>query len=739
MSKTILKSALGSPWALFLLLLASLYSAWSIAMIFSVNQRQQVVSNELKLIAQLNKLDQAMSELETWVRQNQQGTTDGSFEARWRQLSSNYRAQVDAFDWNHQSVHDIRASLMRLDSVITRMDRIRAPSPGSALGQAETKKLEAQFLRETNRALEEVDGTIQTARRHLTNHSLDLAANWGSLKVLAATSIIWAIFICGLLLTLKQVTERKRAEQALAAEKERLAVTLHSIGDGVITTDTEGKIVLVNKAAETLTGWAEQEALGNSLSEVYHVINEKTGRRCENAVERVLKTGRSVGLANHTILVAKDSTERIIADSGAPIHDKDGHTLGVVLVFRDITERRKLEQELLKTQKLESIGLLAGGIAHDFNNILAIILGNVSLAQVYVHPESEMFDILSEAEKACQRARELTQQLLTFSKGGVLMMEPTSITALIKDSVGFALRGSNVRCESSLPDDLWAVEVDEGQISRVIQNLMINAKQAMPGGGVIHVRAENVTVRAEQGLPLKDGNYVKIAVEDQGVGIPKEHLPKIFDPYFTTKQEGSGLGLATTYSIIKKHGGHIRVESTLGKGSTFTVYLPASEEEIALEKKTELKNLFGEGKILLMDDEEGIRKGVGRMLEQLGYKVHFAQDGVEAVKHYNRAKECGYPFDGVILDLTIPGGMGGKEAIKKLIEVDPHVRAIASSGYSNDAIMANFRQYGFRGFISKPYKIQELSQTLDQLIGEKNYLAMAGEIRVPSPTMPCRV
>ena len=519
---------------------------------------------------------------------------------------------------------------------------------------------------------------------------------------------------------ISDITERKQAEEALAEEKERLATTLRSIGDGVIVTDIEGKTVLINKVAEILTGWIEEEVIDKPLGEVFHIINEDTRERCENPAEKILETGGIVGLANRTVLIARDGTERIIADSGAPIRGRNSKTIGVVVVFRDITEKRRMEQELSRIEKLESIGTLAGGIAHDFNNVLTVILGNISLAMMYLETgraADKIIERLTEAERASMLAKDLTQQLLTFSRGGAPIKKIAFIAELLKDSVIFALRGSNVRCEFSMPDDLWPAEIDEGQINQVINNLIINADQAMASGGIVKVRAENMTVKAEHGLPVKDGEYVKISIEDRGIGIPEDDLPKIFDPYFTTKQKGSGLGLSTSYSIIKNHDGHITAESQVGVGTTFHIYLPASPEEIlVVEKKVEGKPIMGEGRILVMDDEKHVRDLAAEMLSSIGYKVTTAIDGTEAIEMYKEAMESGNPFDAVIIDLTIPGGMGGKETIQKLIEVDPQVKAIVSSGYSNDPILANFGEYGFKGVVAKPYKTSELSAVLHRVI-----------------------
>jgi len=386
----------------------------------------------------------------------------------------------------------------------------------------------------------------------------------------------------------------------------------------------------------------------------------------------------------------------------------------------DITERRKTEEEVIKADRLESLGTLAGGIAHDFNNILTAILGNISLAKMYATPGDKIYERLTEAEKASFRARDLTQQLLTFAKGGDPILSVMPIAKLLRESVSFALSGSNVKCEYSIPDNALLVEIDESQIRHVIHDIVLNADQAMPDGGILRVSVENVIVGTEFGNILKPGRYLKISIEDQGIGIPEENLPKIFDPYFTTKQKRTGLGLTIAYSIVRKHGGHIVVDSKLGVGTIFYIYLPASKiQNIELEHPENEEIESDRGKILVMDDDESIREVTFENLTELGYEVSMAVDGEEAIRLYKAAQDSGSPFEAVILDLTIHGGMGGKDAIKGLIKIDPKVNAIVSSGYSNDPVMARYEEFGFKGFIAKPYKIKDLNELLRKILSKR--------------------
>jgi PAS domain S-box-containing protein len=517
----------------------------------------------------------------------------------------------------------------------------------------------------------------------------------------------------------QEVAERTHAENMLAAEKERLAVTLRSIGDGVITADTKGRVLMLNKVAEELTGQKHEQAFLRPLAEVFPVVDDKN----RTPITPQELTGyRDNALPVRTIrgfLSAGGQPERLVELSAAGITDHENKTIGIVIVFRDMTERQKLEQELVRTQNLESLGLLAGGIAHDFNNILTAIFGNVMLAKLREDRTSESYERLLEAEQSIVRAKELTHQLLTFSKGGSPIKETADISSLVVDSTKFMLRGSRSRCEYSISPAVWPVEVDAGQISQVINNIVINADHAMPEGGMIRVSLENTSIEHDTQPPLEPGRYVRITIADDGMGIPKENLGRIFDPYFTTKTKGSGLGLSTARSIVRKHNGHITVESEPGAGTTVRVYLPASEKNIVPQGGQDPPGLLhGAGRILIMDDEEAIREITQALLEHLGYLADVAKDGEEAIALYRQALTRGDPYSLVIMDLTIPGGMGGREAVGQLYVIDPGVRAIVSSGYSNDPVMADFHSYGFKGILSKPYSVAEMSRVIHQVLND---------------------
>jgi len=508
---------------------------------------------------------------------------------------------------------------------------------------------------------------------------------------------------------ISQILRSRKLAKQIRDSEEQYRLLVENVNDAIVISQHD-KFIFFNKQFAKMLGYAYDELFMKDYTEVF---TEKTVKILMER-QRKRNLGEYVPSRYETVFKKKDGTT-IDVEANVTIIDHRGGK-ATFAVIRDITERKQIEKEIRRNQNLESIGVLAGGIAHDFNNILTIILGNITLSKMYANPEDKVYQRLVEAEKGAMRAKDLTQQLLTFSKGGAPVKETASIAEFIQESAAFVLSGSNVKCKFFIPDDLWAVEIDKGQMNQVFNNLVMNADQAMPEGGIIEIKAENITITSADLLPLKKGKYIKIIFEDHGIGISAHHLDKIFDPYFTTKAKGSGLGLTSAYSIIKNHGGLITVESELDVGTTFYIYLPASEKTAVKKENETGKTLFGKGKILIMDDEEFIRKVAGEMLKSLGYSVEFAIDGSEAIELYKKALKSAEPFAAVIMDLTIPGGMGGKEAIRELLKIDPEVKAIVSSGYSNDPIMSDCKKYGFVDFIAKPYKISELGKMLKEII-----------------------
>ncbi|WP_371805394.1 transporter substrate-binding domain-containing protein [Candidatus Lokiarchaeum ossiferum] len=378
---------------------------------------------------------------------------------------------------------------------------------------------------------------------------------------------------------------------------------------------------------------------------------------------------------------------------------------------------KKTNRLLMRQDKIESIGVLAGGIAHDFNNFLTSILGNISLAKLEIGEENkDLFEILQEAENASINAKDLTQQLLTFSKGGKPIKKVINIAPIIQHSSVFALHGTDISLSLDIAEDIWPASVDEGQITQVINNIVINAKQAMEKGGKIKITAQNKEepVISQTLSPKK--KYIEIKIQDQGIGIPEKNIPKIFDPYFTTKPTGNGLGLSICYNIIKNHNGEILVQSAQMKGTTFTIYLPASDKPIENLKNTEGKLIQGCGKVIVMDDQRGIRTLLKLMLTKLGFEVETSIDGEDAIQRFEQSKleSSGLPI--LILDITIPGGMGGIETLKILKKTNPKIKAIISSGYSNIAVMSDYKKYGFLGVLPKPFSLMELSNLLKEIL-----------------------
>jgi PAS domain S-box-containing protein len=514
------------------------------------------------------------------------------------------------------------------------------------------------------------------------------------------------------------ITERKTIEEALRVREEQLARSQELAHLGSWELD-----LVTNRLT-----WSDE------IFRIFEIDPKKFGASYEaflNAIHpddrELINKAYTTSVEEHNRysivhrLLMSDGRVKYVHEIGETFYDHEGKPLRSVGTVQDITDRKKLEDDLLKAQKLESLGVLAGGIAHDFNNIITGILGNVSLAKTRVDPKDWLFSRLNEAEKASIRAAGLAKQLLTFAKGGIQVKEPVSLQEMLENIVHFALTGSNVRSHISIQKGLWAVLADEGQIGQVIHNLVINAQQAMPEGGTIEVKARNLAIGENQmnKQALKGASYVEITVKDAGVGIPNEILSKIFDPFFTTKKNGSGLGLAISHSIIQKHDGFITVESIAGTGTIFHIYLPGIPDAVIPQKTAGRTIQRGSGRILLVDDEESVLNVAGEILQYLGYTADLAPNGELAIQKFKDSIGSNQPFDVVITDLTMPGEMGGKEILKKLREIDPQVKVIASSGYSSKSASADFKTSGFSGFIQKPYQTIEMSEILHR-VNNKN-------------------
>ncbi|MFH2066866.1 MAG: ATP-binding protein [Pseudomonadota bacterium] len=523
---------------------------------------------------------------------------------------------------------------------------------------------------------------------------------------------------------LEEIVQARTAELAKSREEyrrlylesvrtsERYRTLLDSSADPIVVYDNRGLPVYLNQAFANVFGWKFDEVNGRSID----FVPQSSAKDADELQTLVMKGSKISNF--ETKRLTKDNRIRDVSISAAAHFDEQGDFAGSIFHIRDITNRKKMEEELLKIRKLESVGMLAGGLAHDFNNILSGILMNAQMAGLTAIEGKDTTRFLKSIESATERAAKLTQQLLTFARGGVPVKKATPIEEFIREAVEFVLQGSKVKCEYNIGKDLPVVEIDEGQMNQVIYNLIANAQQAMPNGGIIRIDLEHISLdegdenRFLQTFPGKE--FIRISIQDTGIGIAEDNMSKIFDPYFTTKEKGSGLGLAITYSIINKHNGYLAVESKEGAGSIFTIYLPSLRTisaDIGFEPKQENLPMKG-GFILVMDDEETIRELLHEMLNHMGYRADLAKDGVEAIDLYVKAEKAGNPYDVVIMDLTIPGGMGGKEAIEALRKLAPNVKAIVSSGYSNDPVMAEYQKYGFNGVLKKPYQMGELKNLL---------------------------
>ncbi len=518
----------------------------------------------------------------------------------------------------------------------------------------------------------------------------------------------------------KEIVEHRHAEEALRESEVHYRLLAEEASDVIWQLDSDYRFTYISPADERLRGFKADEVIGRH---VFEFLNEegitelqKMARIRLEAEQRGKMLGTQTFEAQHQ---CKDGRWIWVEISYTSKRDAYGAVTGFHGISREITERKERDKELLKIEKLESLGALAGGIAHDFNNILTGIMGNISFAQMFLDPAHKSHRPLVEAEKASVRAGELAHQLLTFARGGEPVKKLFSLQHLINESISLFLRGSNVKGIIEIPDSIHAVEADEGQMNQAFHNIIINAAQSMPEGGTLTVTAQNEMLYNANTMNLPGGSYVRLSFADQGSGISDAHLKKIFDPYFTTKADGNGLGLASVHSIVSRHGGHIGVNSVTGKGTTFTIHLPSIGKTYSKHQTSSVTPTTGAhsgGAILLMDDEEMIRDMTAEMLEYLGYQITTCDNGATAITEYSAAMKSGSPFAAVIMDLTIPGGMGGKEAAQQILVIDPKACLIVSSGYSNDPIMSDYSSYGFNAAIAKPYKMMEFEQLLSAVL-----------------------
>ncbi|MEN8188785.1 MAG: PAS domain S-box protein [Thermodesulfobacteriota bacterium] len=510
----------------------------------------------------------------------------------------------------------------------------------------------------------------------------------------------------------RNTTDKNLHTEALQDSEMRYQDLFENAHDLIQIVQPDGKLLYVNHSWRQTFGYSEEEV--KSLT-IFKLIARDCHDHCQNVFQQVIsKAGVHV---IRSTFQAKNGRRVFVEGNAKCKFDDEGQPLYTQCIFNDVTDKRRMEEELFKAQKLESVGVFAGGIAHDFNNLLTAILGNISMARFHLDEQHPAWQRLARTEKASMQAKNLTQQLLTFSKGGAPILRTTSINDLLEDSIGFTLRGSSIKPIYELAPELWPTKVDSGQLSQVTQNLALNASQAMTGsGGKFTVTSANVNLAKDELPPLPAGDYIHLSFKDQGHGISEKDITRIFDPYYSNKATGSGLGLAISYSIIKQHDGHISVESSLEEGATFHIYLPASPNEKLPAFQPPRKTASLNGKILFMDDDDIVLDATVDMLSALGCEVEVARDGEEAIEIYRKALQDKQPFSGVIMDLTIPGGMGGKETIDHLRRIDPEVKAIVSSGYANDPIMANHEQYGFSGVVPKPYTMEDLSRAVRELL-----------------------
>jgi PAS domain S-box-containing protein len=545
---------------------------------------------------------------------------------------------------------------------------------------------------------------------------------WGMIHAPITVSIFYMTFVAAMGFELSQdMVRAARLSDELREIQQRMTLATHAANVGIWVRDFVRDEIWASDKWRALFGFNESERIN------FARFLEKLHPKDRETVKRTLTEALGGGDTYETEyrVMLPDGTRRWIASRGLIERNSTGQPILLRGASMDITTRKQAEEEVFRGRKLESLGVLAGGIAHDFNNFLTIMSGNIALAKMQLAPGDPLRGILDQAEAAGKRASSLAAQLLAFGKGGAPVKRPARLARVVKDSVELSRAGAQVTIELYIASDLWSAEIDMEQISQALHNILLNARQAMPRGGIIDVRAENVRFDADA-LPVRRGRYIMIAVRDHGCGVEADVLPRIFDPYFTTKENGNGLGLATVHAIIAKHKGHITVQSVLGVETTVSVYIPACAETEPPASEIDQQLQTGSGRILVLDDEEAVCQLLEEVLKRLGYQVECAKDGAKAIEHYERAKALGHGFSAVLLDLTIPGGMGGKEVAARLREIDRTAVLIVSSGYSNTPVMSEFRKYGFDDVLSKPWTPVELSQVLRRCVRPRKKVEARG-------------
>lgn len=515
----------------------------------------------------------------------------------------------------------------------------------------------------------------------------------------------------------KEVKELRKAEEALRESEKKFRLMIETATQMIVLCNPDWTILYINRAGLALSGYDEKEVLGNSLQ---NFMDPKEFERIRDRLDQVTQGSCHTEEMCETSFLHLNGHLVPLEANAAPIVKK-GVMTGILFTAKDISERRRMEEELLRAKKLESIGVLAGGIAHDYNNLLTAIMGYMTLAESVLKPEDEALAHLGRAHHAAKMAKSLSRKLITFSRGGKPVKKRAPVPPLLENTMSFALAGSNIECEFLVPPHLWPVEYDDSQMSQAIHNIVMNSREAMPRGGIIRVEAENMHIRGRSGHPVDPGDWVRITIEDEGYGISRQHLDRIFDPYFSTKemgaQKGLGLGLAISHSIIRNHQGYLFAESEPDKGTALHIYLPASNPARGREADLAASDLKeGPVNILVMDDEEIVREITAKMLCQAGYEVDVARDASEAIQVFTLRMKEGNPFHVVVLDLTVRGGMGGKEVVQRLLEIEPGLKAVVSSGYSEDPVMTDFSDYGFSAAVIKPYSIDDLRETIEKVL-----------------------